>query len=126
MEERKDKTLSDIFTEAKSYLDTRVEYTRFFILKLAAKLIGDIVTNSIALICFVLAFILASITLAFYLATLLKSYTAGFGCVTLIYLLISILVFITKNNFIEKAIVNLTIKKYFKKLQENNDDEKEV
>lgn len=126
MEERKDKTLSDIFTAAKSYLDTRVEYTRFFVLKLAAKLIGDIVTNSIALICFVLAFILGSITLAFYLAALLKSYTAGFGCVTLIYLLISILVFITKNNFIEKAIVNLTIKKYFKKLQENNDDEKEV
>jgi hypothetical protein len=126
MEENKDKTLSDLFTEAKSYLETRIEYTRFFVLKLVAKLIGDIVTNSIALICFVLAFILGSITLAFFLASLFHSYTAGFGCVTLLYLLIAMLVFATKNNFIEKAIVNLTIKKYFKTLQENNDDEEKV
>lgn len=126
MEEKKEKSLEDLFSQARAYLETRVEYTRLVLIKRGSKLFADIVTTSIVAICFTLAFILGSVTLALFLSTLFHSYTAGFGSVSLIYLLLAIIVFLTKDNFIEKIIVNFIIRKYFKKLEEDEDDERKV
>ena len=126
MEEKKEKSLEDLFAQGRAYLDTRVEYTRLFLIKRGSKLFADVVTTSIVAVCFMLAFILGSVTLALFLSTLFHSYTAGFGCVSLIYLLMAIIVFATKDNFIEKIIVNFIIRKYFKKLEEDEDDEHKV
>lgn len=126
MEEKKEKSLEDLFLQARSYLDTRVEYTRLYLIKRGSKLFADIVTTSIVAVCFTLAFIIGSITLALFLSTLFHSYTAGFGCVSLIYLLLAIIVFLTKDNLIEKVIVNFIIRKYFKKLEEDESDEEKV
>jgi hypothetical protein len=126
MEEKKEKDFQDILTEAKTYLDTRVEYTRLFLVKRGSKLFADMITTAIVAVCFTLAFIFGSVTLALFLATLFGSYTAGFGSVALIYLILAIVVFATKDNFIEKAIVNFIIRKYFKKLEEDEDDEQKV
>lgn len=126
MEEKKEKSLEDLFLQAREYLDTRVEYTRLYLVKRGAKLFADVVTTSIVAICFTLAFILGTITLALFLSTVFHSYTAGFGCVALIYLFLAVIVFITKDNFIEKIIANFIIRKYFKKLEEDEDDEQKV
>ena len=126
MEEKKEKNFEEIISEAKTYLDTRVEYTRLFFIKRASKLFADIVTTAVVVVCFVLAFLLGTITLALYLASVLNSATAGFGVVALIYLLIAVVVFLAKDKFIEKAIVNFTIRKYFNKLEEEEEDEQKV
>ncbi|MCX2478444.1 phage holin family protein [Pedobacter sp. MC2016-15] len=126
MEEKKEKDFQDILAEAKTYLETRVEYTRLLLVKRGSKLIADLITTAIVAICFTLAFILGSVTLALFLSTLFGSYTAGFGSVTLIYLILAVLVFMTKDNFIEKGIVNFIIRKYFKKIEEDEDDEQKV
>lgn len=126
MEEKKEKSLEELFLQAKSYLETRVEYTRLFLIKRGAKLAADMVTTAIVAVCFTLAFILGSITLALFLSTIFHSYTAGFGSVSLIYLLLAIIVFATKDNLIEKVIVNFIIRKYFKKLEEDEEDEQQV
>jgi hypothetical protein len=126
MEEKKEKSIEDLFLQAREYLDTRVEYTRLYLVKRGSKLFADVVTTSIVAICFTLAFILGTITLALFLSTLFHSYTAGFGCVSLIYLFLAIIVFVTKDNFIEKIIANFIIRKYFKKLEEDEDDEQKV
>ncbi|CAM4186995.1 Putative Holin-X, holin superfamily III [Pedobacter westerhofensis] len=126
MEEKKEKDFQDILAEAKTYLDTRVEYTRLFLVKRGSKLFADMITTAIVAVCFTLAFILGSITLALFLSSIFGSYTAGFGSVALIYLILAIIVFVTKDNFIEKAIVNFIIRKYFKKLEEDEDDEQKV
>lgn len=126
MEEKKEKSLEDIFAQARTYLDTRVEYTRLYLVKRGAKLFADAVSTAIVAICFTLAFILGSITLALFLSDLFHSYTAGFGSVALIYLLLAIIVFVTKDNFIEKAVTNFIIRKYFKKLEEDEGDEQKV
>lgn len=124
MEDKKEKGLEDLLTEAKTYVDTRIEYTRLFLVKRASKLFADLLTTAIVAICFTLAFILGTITLALFLSSVFHSYTAGFGSVALLYLLLAVIVFMTKNNFIEKAIVNFTIKKYFNKLEEDEDEQK--
>jgi len=125
MEEKKEKNFEEIISEAKAYLDTRVEYTRLFFIKRASKLFADIVTSAVVVVCFVLAFLLGTITLALYLASVLNSATAGFGVVALIYLLIAVVVFLAKDKFIEKAIVNFTIRKYFNKLEEEEEEDEQ-
>ncbi|MCX2481919.1 phage holin family protein [Pedobacter sp. MR2016-24] len=125
MEEKKEKNFEEIISEAKTYLDTRVEYTRLFFIKRASKLFADIVTTAVVVVCFVLAFLLGTITLALYLASVLNSATAGFGVVALIYLLIAVVVFLAKDKFIEKAIVNFTIRKYFNKLEEEEEEDEQ-
>ncbi len=126
MEEKKEKEISDILDSAKTYIDTRLEYTRLYIVEKASKLVADMVTNLTVVICFVLAFLFGTFTLALFLSDVLGSYTRGFGCVAGIYLLLAIIVYLTKDRFIEKHLINMMIRKYFEKVadKEENDDQK--
>jgi uncharacterized membrane protein len=123
MQENKEKTLEELFSDAKIYLETRAEYTRFYLLEKVSRLVADIITNTFMIICFILAFLFAIITLALFLGELLNSYAAGFGIVTLLLVLIAVVVMALKNK-VETAIINIAIKKYFTKLADKEDEEK--
>lgn len=123
MQENKEKTLEELYADAKVYLETRVEYTRFYLLEKTSKLVADIITNSFMIICFVLAFLFAIITLALFLSELIGSYAAGFGIVTLLLVLIAVVVMLAKSK-VETAVINIAIKKYFTKLADKEDEEK--
>ncbi len=123
MQENKEKTLEELFAEAKVYLETRVEYTRFYLLEKTSKLVADIITNAFVIICFILAFLFAIITLALFLSELIGSYAAGFGIVTVFLILIAVVVNLAKGK-VETAIINIAIKKYFTKLADKDDEEK--
>lgn len=124
MQENKEKNIEDIYHEAKAYLDTRMEYVRLSLVEKISKAVADVVTNVTVIICFVLAFLFGTVTLALFLSDVLGSFTRGFGCVALIYLALAIIVFLTKDKYIEKAIINLAIRKYFTKLADKEDEEK--
>lgn len=123
MEENKEKGLEDIFLDAKAYIDTRIEYTRLSAVEKGSKIFADLITSAAVIICFVLAFLFASFTLALYLSAVFGSYAAGFGCVAGIYLFLSIIVYLTKDKYIEKHLINMFIKKYFDKVADKDDDE---
>ncbi len=123
MQENKEKTLEELFADAKVYLETRVEYTRFYLLEKTSKLVADIITNAFMIICFILAFLFAIITLALFLSELIGSYAAGFGIVTLLLVLIAVVVMLAKGK-VETMIINIAIKKYFTKLADKEDEEK--
>lgn len=125
MEENKEKDLKDLFDDAKSYLDTRVEYTRLYLVEQVSKIFADIVTNAAVIICFILAFLFGTFTLALFLSDVLGSYARGFGCVAIIYVLLALIVYYTKEKFIEKAIINFTIRNYFNKLADKEEEEDE-
>ncbi|RZL33554.1 MAG: phage holin family protein [Pedobacter sp.] len=125
MEENKEKDIEDLYQDAKEYIDTRIEYTRLSLVEKGAKIIADLITNTTVVIGFVLAFLFASFTLALYLSDVLGSYTKGFGCVAGIYLLLSIIVFLTKDKYIEKVLVNLFIRKYFEKVADKDDEDEQ-
>jgi len=125
MQENKEKSIEDIIDDAKGFLEARIEYTRLYLVEKAAKIFADIVTNTAVIVCFILAFLFGSVTLALFLSDVLGSYTAGFGCVSLIYIALAVIVYFTKDKYIEKAIINVTIRKYFDKLaDEEEEDEK--
>ena len=125
MQENKEKSIEDLYEDAKSYLDTKVEYTRLYLVEKVSKIFADVITNALVIICFVLAFLFATLTLALFLSDLLGSYTQGFGCVALFYLLLALIVYFTKYKFIEKAIINFTIRNYFNKLADKQEDDEQ-
>jgi len=125
MQENKEKSIEDLYEDAKSYLDTKVEYTRLYLVEKVSKIFADVITNALVIICFVLAFLFATLTLALFLSDLLGSYTQGFGCVALFYLLLALIVYFTKDKFIEKAIINFTIRNYFNKLADKQEDDEQ-
>jgi len=122
MEEKKEKNIEELVSDARSYVDSRLEYIHLKSVEKGSKLFSDLITNTVVVVCFLLAFILGTITLALYLAEVFGSYVAGFGCVAGIYLFLSIIVFLTKDKFIEKILVNMFIKKYFDKIADKEDE----
>ncbi|TCD29546.1 phage holin family protein [Pedobacter psychrodurus] len=124
MQENKDKSIEDLVDDAKGFLEARVEYTRLYLVEKVSKVFADLVTSTAVIVCFILAFLFGSVTLALYLSDLLGSYAGGFGCVSLFYILLAIIVYLTKNKYIEKAIINVAIRRYFDKLADKEEDEK--
>lgn len=125
MEENKEKNIEDIFLDAQEYIDTRIEYSKLSALEKGSKIFADLITNGAVIICFILAFLFASFTLALYLSEVLGSFTRGFGCVAGIYLLFAVIVYLTKDKYIEKHLVNLFIRKYFDKVADKDDDDED-
>ncbi|MGY4383291.1 hypothetical protein ACVWYN_000310 [Pedobacter sp. UYP24] len=125
MEDNKQKSIEDLYEDAKAYLDTRVEYTRLYLVEKLAKIFADLVTNAAVIICFLLAFLFGTITLALFLSDVLGSHTQGFGCVAIIYILLALIVYYTKEKYIEKAIINFTIRNYFNKLADKDEDQEQ-
>lgn len=121
MQENTEKQFEDILKEGKVYLETRAEYMRLYLLEKVSKLVADVITNIFVIICFILAFLFAIITLALFLSDVFNSFTAGFGSVCLILILIAVVVNSTKAS-VEKAIINIAIKKYFTKLADKDDE----
>ena len=123
MEENREKDIEDIFLETKDYVNTRLNYIRLSAVEKGSKIFADLITSATVIICFVLAFLFGTVTLALYLSSVFDSYTSGFGCVAAIYLFLSIIVYLTKDKYIERHLINLFIKKYFDKVADKEDDE---
>lgn len=123
MEEKKEKNFEELIADAKSYVDTRMDYVHLRAVEKGSKLFADLITNTVVATCFLLAFLLGTVTLGLYLSDLFGSAVAGFGCLAGIYLFLSIIVFVTKDKFIEKVLVNLFIRKYFNKIADKDDEE---
>ncbi|RQO67855.1 phage holin family protein [Pedobacter sp. KBW06] len=125
MQENKEKDLEDLVEDAKGYVNTRLEYTRLYLVERGSKMFADMVTNATVAICFLLAFLFGTFTLALFLSDVLGSYTRGFGCVALIYILLAMIVYFTKEKYIEKAIINFTIRRYFNKLADKEEEDEQ-
>jgi len=126
MQENKEKSIEDLVEDAKGFLEARIEYTRLYLVEKVSKIFADLVTSTTVIVCFVLAFLFGSVTLALFLSDVLGSYTRGFGCVSGIYLLLAVIVYLTKDKYIEKAIINIAITKYFDKLADKEEEDEKV
>jgi len=126
MQENKEKGIEDLYEDAKIYIDTRVEFTRLYLVEKISKVFADVVTNATVILCFILAFLFGTVTLALFLSDILGSYARGFGCVAVIYLILALIVYFTKEKYIEKAIINFTIRNYFNKLADKDEEDEKI
>ncbi len=113
MSETQDKK-EDIIALIKEYVATRVELAKLSVIDRLVVITAALLTDSFVIIMWVLTFLFGSVTLGFYLSELLRSYAQGFGLVTLLYLLIGLIVYFTKDNYVEKRLHNFIVKRIFK------------
>jgi len=122
MQENTEKQLEDLLQEGKVYVETRAEYLRLYLLEKVSTMFADLITSTFVIICYILAFLFAIITLALFLSDVFNSFTAGFGAVCVILILIAVIVNATKEKFLEKVLINIAIKKYFTKIADKEDE----
>jgi len=121
MQQKSTRTISEIWSEAKTALELRLEYYKLKALEKAAKVVADVITSTLVIVFLVIAFLAGAVTLAFYFSALFNSYTAGFGVAAIFFLLFAIVVLATKDKYIEKWIANVAVKRYFAKHCEEDD-----
>jgi len=121
MQQKSTRTISEIWSEAKTALELRLEYYKLKALEKVAKVVADVITSTLVIVFLVIAFLAGAVTLAFYFSALFNSYTAGFGVAAIFFLLFAIVVLATKDKYIEKWIANVAVKRYFAKHCEEDD-----
>lgn len=113
MSEKQNRGLSDVYEDGKKYLQNRLEYAELNALNRGSRVFANILTEVTLVIFFLLAFLFGSVTLGFYLSSLFESNTIGFGIVAGFYILLAIIVYLTKDKYIERVIIDRIIKKYY-------------
>ena len=112
MEAKKDPQ-PHITDQLKEYVETRLKLAKYQAIESGTSIVAGLIADVVVAFCMVLAFIFASITLAYYLSEKLGSDWAGFGCVGAMYLLIAIIVKLNRKS-LERPIINAFIQKFFK------------
>ncbi|WP_158990513.1 phage holin family protein [Mucilaginibacter sp. L196] len=113
MEANNKETPPPIIDQLTEYAELRFKLAKLRAIEGGTSIAASIIADAAVMVCMVLAFIFASLTLAFFLAAVFNSDWEGFGCVALIYLLIALIVKVNKKR-LEKPIVNGFINKIFK------------
>lgn len=108
------KKTPEIAEQIMGYLDTYIKLARYKAIDKFTNLFAALVTSAFVIVCGMLAFLFASVTLALYLSSITGSFWEGFGLVTLIYLFLALLVYLLKDRFISPAIINIVIRNIFK------------
>jgi uncharacterized membrane protein len=115
MQQKSTRTISEIWSEAKLFLELRLEYYKLRAFEKTSRLVADAITSTVVMVFMLIAFLAGAVTLAFYFSSLFHSYTAGFGVAAIFFLLLAVIVLFTKAKYLEKWIANLAIKRYFAK-----------
>jgi hypothetical protein len=102
-----------IIDQLTEYAETRIKLAKYKAIDGGSTVVASVIADLVVIITMVLAFVFASFTLAFFLGDLLDSEWQGFGCVTLLYLVIAIVCKMNKSRF-ERPITNVFIQKFFK------------
>lgn len=114
MEENDKKEPQQPITEqVKEYIETYIKLARLKAIERGTSLFAGIVTDVFIILGLLIAFLFASLTLAFYLSGVFQSTWQGFGIVALAYLIIIIIIMFTRKS-LERPIVNALLKRLFK------------
>ncbi|RYZ36713.1 MAG: hypothetical protein EOP49_32355 [Sphingobacteriales bacterium] len=101
--------------ELQRQVELRLELLKSATLLQGAKLIADLATNTLMVLCGILAFLFATITLGFLLVSLMGSAWKGFGTLALIMTLFAFSMLGFGGKLMEKAIGGFSVRRLLKK-----------
>lgn len=107
--------MEELLEKIKEYIDTRIKLSKLILIEKGSSVFADLITTLIVALFLIVAFLFISIALGFYISELIGNSYAGFFIVGLFYFLIALIVFLMKDKYIEKSIVNGIIRKIFRK-----------
>lgn len=102
-----------IAEQVKEYIETYIKLARLKAIERGTSIFAGIATDVFITLGLSIAFLFASLTLAFYLSDVLHSTWRGFGIVALAYLIIIIIIMFMRKS-LERPIVNALLKRIFK------------
>ena len=112
MEDKKEAPQS-IIEQLKEYAETRIKLAKYQAIEGGSTFTASLIADVVIILSAALAFIFASVTLAFLLGDLFGATWRGFGCVTILYIII-VLVIKYNRQSLEKPIINAFIQKILK------------
>lgn len=119
MDEQKEK-LDTLLENLKDYASLKARIISLTVADTTANLLANLITNA-AVLLFVLLFCLfGSVALGLWLGQELNNHALGFLIVAGIYLFFGLIIFIIKEKYLEKPLVNTVIRNLFK----NSGDDK--
>ena len=110
MEEDKKEQQPPIIDQIKQYAETRFKLAKYKAIDGSTSVIASIVTDLVVVLSLLILFLFASFTLGFYLSEILESFWQGFGCITLLYLIIVIVLKFQRQD-IGKKVASALIEK---------------
>lgn len=105
----------DLFNRAKDYVNTQIELKKLTAIHSVVKVAGGVVSGLILAIVAIFFLIFLSLSAGFYFGEVLSSTYQGFLMVTLFYFVLAIILVLIRKNYITNPIVNVLIRKIFKK-----------
>ncbi|MES2278464.1 MAG: hypothetical protein V4592_20705 [Bacteroidota bacterium] len=113
MEDKDKKEQPPIIDQVKEYLETYLELARLRAIERGTSIFAGIVTDVFIILGLSITMLFASITLALLLGSVFGSAWLGFGCVSLVYIIIIVFVMLFRKS-LERPIVNALLKRLFK------------
>ncbi len=110
-----------LLKNVKEYINTRLELVQLQAIEKTSTILSTLFSNALIVLCLVMAFLFGSLALGFYLSDVFESTAAGFGLVAAIYLVFAVIAVALKKSYLEKALVNSLIKKFFKNRVSDNE-----
>lgn len=110
----------------KEYAQIRKELAILTAVDKGSRLFANLITDGLVVLFAVLTFSFGSLALGFYLSEVLGNTYAGFLIITGFYFLVALIVYFTKDKYMEKAIINKVIAKFFKERNEDKDENKNL
>jgi Putative Actinobacterial Holin-X, holin superfamily III len=118
MEDSGNKGLEQLLEKLKEYLNTRMKLGKLTLIEKGVYLFSNLITDGLVVIFLILAFLFISLALGFYLAELLVNSFGGFFIMAIIYFIFALIIYLIKDKYLEKPIINGMIKKIFKNEEE--------
>jgi len=114
----------NIIEKIKEYIHIRTELSLLSSVDKGSQLFANLLTGGLVLILMVLGGLFGSFALGFYLSEVLNNTYGGFLIVAGIYLLLAVILNSIKEKYMEKQIINMVIKKFFKDRNEEQNENK--
>ena len=105
----------------KEYVSTNIELARLNIAEKTSMVIGNLIAVSVVAILFLFVIIFGSIAGAYVISDLIGKPYTGFLIVAGFYLLLGIVIWVTRERFIQSPVMNTMIKQLLKKDEEDVD-----
>ncbi|RYE35684.1 MAG: hypothetical protein EOP42_06110 [Sphingobacteriaceae bacterium] len=103
-----------IIDQIKEYVETRITLLKYKAIDQATNIAASVIAYAILAVLGLLILLFASVTLGLGLGAAFGSNWIGFGCVTLIYIILAVLVLVLKAKYIESPLIGFFISKLFK------------
>lgn len=113
------KKLVSLIDDLKEYVNLKIQLLKLTVAEKAAHAMASLIATIVLILLAFVVLLFGSLAVAFLLGECLNSYAAGFGIVAGFYLLIALIILLTKKKIIEKPLMDKFISLLLKKHSED-------